>query len=45
MVESAGDFIGFEALQVETHGLNPMSEARTDVLLLSARGDFDLAFT
>ena len=43
VIQTARDLIGLESLEIETHGLYAVSLARTDVLLLAARGDFDLA--
>ena len=43
MVESAGNLIGFLALEEEANGLYAMGLSGTDVLLLAARGDLDAA--
>src|SRR5262249_21721251 len=43
VIEPAGDLVGFEALKEEAHRLNPVGLGRSDVLLLAAGGDFDLA--
>ena len=43
VIQSASDFVGLEALEVETHSLDPVGLAGADVPLLAAAGDFDLA--
>ena len=43
MVETAGDLVGLEPLEVEAHGLDAVGLAGADVLLLAAGGDLDLA--
>ena len=43
VIETAGDLIGFEALDVESHGLDAVGLAGADVLLLAAGGDGDVA--
>jgi len=43
MIKSSGDLVGFVALEIETNGLNAMGLSGPDVLLLAARGDFDVA--
>jgi hypothetical protein len=44
MIKSGGDLVGFVALEVKANGLDAMGLSGADVLLLSARGDFDVAF-
>ena len=43
VIETAGDLVGLEALEVESHGLDAVSLAGADVLLLTAAGDVDAA--
>ena len=45
VIEPAGDLVGFEALDVESHGLDAVGLARADVLLLAAGGNGDVAAT
>src|SRR5262249_11344716 len=45
VIESAGDLVGFEALDIESHGLDTVSLAGADVLLLAAGGNGDVATT
>ena len=44
VIESAGDLVGFEASEEESHGLNAVGLPGTDVLLLAARRNFDATF-
>ena len=45
MVQTTGDFVGLQSLQIETHGLDTMGLAGSDVLLLAAAGDVDFGAT
>ena len=43
MVQTAGDLVGLETLDVKTYGLNPMGLTRSNILLSATGGDVELA--
>ena len=43
MVQTPGDLVGLQSLEIEAQGLNAMGLARSDVLLLAAGGNGDVA--